>query len=263
MNIKLLASDMDGTMLLNGAKKPTKEAYKLIRELRKQGIMFVAASGRQYHSLKKLFWPIADDIAYVCENGCLAAYNDEILYQAALPQDLAKEMILKIEKRPNMIALPSGAHAAYLLRKPGREQLGDLIVNYFNYNMEWVDDLSEIPEDIIKVAVYCPDGVRQEDSSFLKANFGKIANVATSGTLWVDIMPQNITKQVGLEKLASHLQIPIEDCMAVGDEYNDYEMLSTVGHPVAMKNARGGIRKICPQQTDTVENLMKSLLVSA
>ncbi|MGN0465611.1 MAG: HAD family hydrolase [Lachnospiraceae bacterium] len=260
MDIKLLASDMDGTLLQNGAKRPTKEAFELIHQLKENRIVFVAASGRQYHSLRELFAPIADEIAYVCENGCLAVYQDEILYQAKLPDEIAREIFETVESNPRYIALPGGANAAYLLRKEGREKIEDLMLNYFKYNMEWIDDFSDIPEDTIKVAVYCPDGVKKEDVEFFEEKFGDVASVATSGTVWIDLMPKNITKKVGLEKLAARLDISIEDCMAVGDEYNDYEMLSTVGHPVAMDNARTGIRKICPQQTDTVENLMKTLL---
>lgn len=260
MDIKLLASDMDGTLLQNGAKTPTDEAFELIHRLKEQGIVFAAASGRQYHSLRRLFAPIANDIAYVCENGCLAIYQDEVLYQANLTKKVARDIIETVESNPRYMALPGGAKAAYLLRKEGREGLEDLLLNYFNYNMEWIDDFSDIPEETIKVAVYCQDGVKQEDVEFLEERFGDVASVATSGTVWIDLMPKDITKKIGLEKLASYLDIPIADCMAVGDEYNDYEMLSTVGHPVAMDNARTGIRQICPQQTDTVENLMKTLL---
>lgn len=260
MDIKLLASDMDGTLLQNGAKKPTDEAFQLIHQLREQGILFAAASGRQYHSLRSLFAPIADDIAYVCENGCLAIYQDEVLYQAGLDKKLAREIVETIEENPRFAALPGGAHSAYLLRKEGREEMEDLMINYFDYNMKWIDDFSEISEPIIKVAVYCGDGVKKEDVEFLQKKFGDVTNVATSGTLWIDIMPKNINKKIGLEKLADYLDISIADCMAVGDEYNDFEMLSTVGHPVAMDNARTGIRAICPQQTDTVENLMRTLL---
>ncbi len=260
MDIKLLASDMDGTLLQNGAKKPTEEAFKLIHQLKEQGIMFAAASGRQYHSLRRIFAPIADDIAYVCENGCLAIYQDEVLYEANLTKKVARDIVETVESNPRYMALVTGAKSAYLLRKEGREELEDLLLNYFNYTMKWIDDFSDIPEKIIKVSVYCSEGVNQKDVEFLEEKFGDVASVATSGTVWIDLMPKDITKKIGLEKLASYLHIPIADCMAVGDEYNDYEMLSTVGHPVAMDNARTGIRKICPQQTDTVENLMRTLL---
>lgn len=260
MDVKLLASDMDGTLLQNGAKRPTDEAFELIQQLKEQGILFAAASGRQYHSLRELFAPIADDIAYICENGCLAVYQDEVLYQAKITKKLARDIVDTVESNPRFMALPGGVNAAYLLRGEGREEMADLLINYFNYNIKWIDDFFDIPEDIIKVAVYCPDGVTKNDVEFLEKKFKDVASVATSGAVWIDLMPKNITKKIGLEKLASHFDISVADCMAVGDEYNDYEMLSTVGHPVAMDNARTGIREICPQQTDTVENLMRTLL---
>lgn len=260
MDIKLLASDMDGTLLKNGAQKPTEEAFELIHKLKKQGILFTAASGRQYHSLRTLFQPVADDIAYVCENGCLAIYRDDVLYQANLNQKVAKDLIDTIEENPRFVALPGSAHEAFLFQKEGREKLGDLMSNYYGYNLRWIHDFSQIPDPVVKVAVYCADGVEKEDVELLQSKFGDVTDVTTSGALWIDIMPKDINKKIGLEKLTNYLDISIADCMAVGDEYNDYEMLSTVGHPVAMDNARTGIKAICPQQTDTVENLMRSLL---
>ena len=46
--IKLVASDLDGTLLLNGAQSLPEELFPLIKELKELGILFVAASGRQY-----------------------------------------------------------------------------------------------------------------------------------------------------------------------------------------------------------------------
>ena len=46
--IKLIASDLDGTLLLNKAQSLPEEIFPLIRQLKELGIMFVAASGRQY-----------------------------------------------------------------------------------------------------------------------------------------------------------------------------------------------------------------------
>ncbi len=260
MSIKLLASDMDGTLLQNGAEKPTKEAYELIGQLREKGVMFAAASGRQYHSLRRLFEPVADNIAYICENGCLVVYEDEVLYEANLSKKVAREIFDAVESCPNYAALLAAEKSCYLLRKEGREDLGDLLLHYYNYKMKWIDDLDDVEEKIIKISIYCPDGVTKEDVKFLEDRFSDVVSIAVSGMLWIDLMPKDITKKIGLKKLANHLDISIADCMAVGDEENDFEMLSTVGHSVAMNNANPAIKEICAQQTDTVENLMKTLL---
>ena len=60
--IKLIASDLDGTLLQNGAQELNPEIYDLILALKERGIHFAAASGRQYASERNLFKPIADEI---------------------------------------------------------------------------------------------------------------------------------------------------------------------------------------------------------
>ena len=57
--IKLVASDLDGTLLLHKAQSLPEEIFSLIRQLEELGIMFVAASGRQYPNMTKLFAPVA------------------------------------------------------------------------------------------------------------------------------------------------------------------------------------------------------------
>ena len=65
--IKLIACDLDGTLLHPGEREPRPEAFELIDELHRRGIVFMPASGRQYASLRYLFAPVADELAYVCE----------------------------------------------------------------------------------------------------------------------------------------------------------------------------------------------------
>ena len=79
--IKLVASDLDGTLLLHKAQSLPEEIFSLIRQLEELGIMFVAASGRQYPNMTKLFAPVASEISYISENGALAVDHGEVLYQ--------------------------------------------------------------------------------------------------------------------------------------------------------------------------------------
>ena len=50
--IKMVVSDIDGTLLTEGTDQMNPEYYDVLRELKKKGILFVAASGRQYASMK-------------------------------------------------------------------------------------------------------------------------------------------------------------------------------------------------------------------
>lgn len=96
--IKLIASDLDGTLLLNGAQSLSEELFPLIKKLKEMGILFVAASGRQYANMKRMFAPVADEIAYISENGGLALQNDKVLYQDSFDPALVKEIVTAIQE---------------------------------------------------------------------------------------------------------------------------------------------------------------------
>ena len=69
--IKLVASDIDGTLLTEEQTELNPKLYEIIRKLRQKNIYFVVASGRQLDSQKILFEPVADDISYISENGAI------------------------------------------------------------------------------------------------------------------------------------------------------------------------------------------------
>ena len=72
--MKLIASDMDGTLLQDGAMQVSDRAFDLILQLTQKGNLFVAASGRQYSNLKRQFKDAAKDMAFLCENGAVVFY---------------------------------------------------------------------------------------------------------------------------------------------------------------------------------------------
>ena len=63
--IKMVASDLDGTLLVNGSQSIPEEIFPLIKKLKDMGILFVAASGRQYANMRNLFAPVKDDMAAI------------------------------------------------------------------------------------------------------------------------------------------------------------------------------------------------------
>ena len=87
--VKLIASDLDGTLLQNGAQDVNPIVFDQIRILKEHGILFAAASGRQYLNLRRLFTPVQNDIAYIAENGSLCIYNEETISKGIIEQDLA------------------------------------------------------------------------------------------------------------------------------------------------------------------------------
>ena len=71
--IRLIACDIDGTLLRGTQREISPAVFREVVRLGKQGVRFCPASGRQYHSLRRLFAPAADELTYLCENGALNA----------------------------------------------------------------------------------------------------------------------------------------------------------------------------------------------
>lgn len=81
--IRLIATDVDGTIAADGSCKINPEYYTVIRELRALGIQVAAASGRQKDSLLDLFAPVKEKIFYISNNGAgLGCWNRELYVQA-------------------------------------------------------------------------------------------------------------------------------------------------------------------------------------
>lgn len=115
--IRLLASDIDGTLMRDGEYSIPPALFPLIRELRARGIYFAACSGRQYSNIRHLFAPVADDIGYICENGSLVIWQDEILSKETIDRAIGQTLLRKILAQPDSEALLSGVHTCYVQPK--------------------------------------------------------------------------------------------------------------------------------------------------
>ena len=91
--IRYIASDLDGTLLLNGAQQLDPEVFSLILRLKEKGIHFIAASGRQYYSLRNLFRPVADQISYIAENGSLCIHDHQVISRGLIPRELGLRIL--------------------------------------------------------------------------------------------------------------------------------------------------------------------------
>src|SRR6056300_309890 len=90
--IKLIATDMDGT-LLNSKHEVSNLFFELFKEIKKHNILFVAASGRTYYSIIEKLNSIKNEIIIVAENGGIVVDNDTVL----LSTPLIKDNLFKIE----------------------------------------------------------------------------------------------------------------------------------------------------------------------
>lgn len=254
---KLIASDLDGTLLLHGAQALNPEIYDIILKLTEKGIHFVSASGRQINSQLRLFKPVAKQISYLAENGGVCIHNGQIIGIFPTNRELVFRILKEIETFPECVPVLSGPKTSYV--KVGYDEL----VNHMRYELGnhtvVVNDFSEITDPIVKTSFWDSSGTYKH-AAYFKERFGQEIRVMTAGNNWVDFMPFETSKASSLRILLNKLGISPEDVIAFGDQENDVEMLSFVGKSYAMATAVPAAKAVADEVTDSVENTLKELL---
>lgn len=255
--IQLVACDIDGTLLHGDETALKPEVFEELRRLRQKNILFCPASGRQYASLRKLFKEIAGDIYYMCENGAVIygpGNPGAILAKTEIPGERAAALCHEILSRDNCEVLISGANMSYLC--PKNMEIVRIIRNFTGNHITLVDSPEAVPEPIVKISAYCYDGAVSIDHS-LGDRWRDFFNVAVAGYPWLDFTLAD--KGSALRRLCFILGIPLENVMAVGDNYNDVAMLQAVGHPVLMENAAPALKKQFSERCVRVTDVLRVL----
>ena len=238
--VKFIACDLDGTLLLNGAQSVDESAIQYIDRLVESGVIFAPASGRQITSLKRLFEPISNKLAYIAENGALVEYRGETIGKTPMDRKLALEIIEDVIAQPNCEVLVSGEHTAYI--KPKSEEYHYRMTKIVNYHTTLVDKFTDIDEDILKIAVCDMSGIKNSKDHFIN-KWSDRASVLVSGELYLDFMDSAVNKGRGIEQIQKYFGLKPEECMAFGDNYNDIAMLDKVYYSYVMEEAASDVKK--------------------
>ena len=254
--IKLIASDMDGTLLNHNHKIP-KENVELINYAKNQGIEFIVATGRAYYEAL----PALNEENINCD---VISFNGGIVYDKngniisitpMLPKDLyytieilksfdiSYQLYTKNTIYTKSIETDINAYID-LIRSNGydpdvehlrAEAQQKLDVGYITEveNIELYLNEKENPP--IKIIAISNDISKLENAAKLLLE-NKSISVTSSGANNIEIMHKNATKGEALKEIAKIYGINLENAVAIGDNLNDQAMLDIVGYSVAMKN---------------------------
>ncbi len=256
--IQFVASDLDGTLLQNGAQQLDPEIFDLILQLKARGIHFIAASGRQYANLRRLFAPVQDQISYVAENGSLCVHDGTVISRGVIDRELGFRIFDAVKQYPGEGHITLSTES-YCYTDSEDSRFIHHIRDITGYDTKVVSDLHEVDETFLKIAI-CDFSGNEALTSFLSERFSSEIKVVTSGNLWTDFIAPNANKGSALAGLLRHLHLQPENGIAFGDQYNDVEMLQLVGTSYAMANAAPGIEQYADHITASVASVLKTLL---
>ncbi len=239
-DVGLVVCDMDGTLLTSADAVPD-TFWPLLDLLNERGATFVPASGRQYATLARTFERAPADLAYVAENGSLVVHGGEVVSKTTVGPSLVRqvtEAARGLDGQADLGLVVCGVESAYIERRdPG------FVTETEKYyaRLELVDDLMEVEDEVLKVAVF----VFGEAEELASTTFAPVAaghQVVVSGANWIDIMNREVNKGRAVRALQSALGVTPERTVVFADYLNDLEMLEAARWSFAMENAHPDVQ---------------------
>lgn len=259
--IKLIVSDMDGT-LLNSQHEVSPEFFDLFKKLREKDILFAVASGRQYYSLMERMEPIKDDLIYLAENGAIVMEGGEQKYIVPMEDNMVKELIKAVKELDGKYLVVCGRKQAYI-DSTAPEFMKPFLEHYEKY--EVVDDLLQIEDDVILKVTICDLQGAEENSLPHVKHYEKDLQVKLAGKIWIDFNAKEAQKGNALKQVQEQHNISKEETMAFGDYLNDIELFEHAGIGYAVENAHPEVKKAAEFVTKSndengVEAVLEELL---
>ncbi|NCT10051.1 MAG: HAD family hydrolase [Flavobacteriia bacterium] len=247
-NIKLVVSDMDGT-LLNSEGQVSNRFFKLFQKLQENNIHFCAASGRQHNSIVSKLASIKNDIYVIAENGGVLKKGDEMLRSYFLNPEKVQKLIpiLRGISGANMVLCCD--NTAFIESKD--ERFITLFQEYY-HSFQKVADLTEIAKNIpvFKIAIYHFDSSEKYILPIVQ-DFKNEVLLKVSGAHWLDVSDEKANKGNALKAVQKLLNVTKQETLVFGDYHNDIEMMQEAGMSFAMKNAHEDIKKIADYITES------------
>ncbi len=254
--IKLLALDLDGT-LLNSSGKISDANKNAIQAAEKKGVLVTIATGRRFRDARPVALEIDLNAPVVCHNGALLKYAESLKTVAAsLIETETVFEIIRVGKSFGGDALVScnpDTFGTLLYDTVSAENapLKKYIVwakllhgNDAEDAVRHVAQLEEVVgnEQVIHISFSGTCAPMSDLLRFLEDELGDSVNILATiyphlDFTLLDILPPQSSKATGLHKLAEIHGLTAENVMAIGDNFNDLEMLEYAGTPVVMGNA--------------------------
>ena len=253
MPYRLLALDVDGTLL-----DPDGELRDAVRQAviaaQQAGLRVILCTGRRFRSARPLAQELQLDGPIVVHNGALVkdVASAETLHCHPLPETLCRRGLAVLRQlAPPLIYIDAFHEQVDILTEP-LERLHPFQREYLQDNLPYcrfVDDLNaERLRGVVMLSIMAEAERLQalrpavEDALAGQGHTKMILNKNYRGHI-LEVLPATVSKWQALERLMAAAGLTADDVMAIGDDYNDLEMIRGAGLGIAMGNAVEPVRR--------------------
>ena len=251
--IKLIATDMDGTLLDQRGQLDLPRLEKILDKLDQRGVRFVIATGNEVHRMRQLLDHLSKRVVLVVANGARIFENDQLL-QAQTWDDAMVDRALghfkgrECQDQFVVTAMNGGfVKKGTVFTELDKFMTPEMIEKLYQ-RMQFVDEFdSKLFGGVLKMSMVV--GEERSDSVLQEINdlFDGHVRAVSSGYGCIDILQDGIHKAWGLEELLKRWNLKPEQIMAFGDSENDIEMLELAGISYAMENAEDRVKEIATE----------------
>ena len=250
MDIRVIATDMDGTLLDPKGQLDLPRLEKILDKLDQCDIRFVIATGNEVHRMRQLLGHLTERVVLVVANGARIFENNELI-QAQTWDDAMVDKALghfkgrECQDQFVVTAMNGGfVKKGTVFTELDKFMTPEMIEKLYQ-RMNFVDEFdSSLFGGVLKMSMVV--GEERLDSVLQEVNdlFDGRVRAVSSGYGCIDILQDGIHKAWGLEELLKRWNLKPEQIMAFGDSENDIEMLELAGISYAMENAEEAVKRI-------------------
>lgn len=239
MNYKLVAIDIDGTLLTDDYRLTEQNKYVLYTAA-EAGVHVVLCSGRAPHSVTPLLEEAGIQGYYVAHNGAVAVHSgtQEVLLENGFFMDDVRLVMDYCRAR--------GIHTDFCTafdmytESMEREDVREMYAKYLAMPQVLADPFS-LRDKLVKFTLF---GAQDElDRAYEElTGLNLPVQLLRSGPFYIDVIERATSKGAALRSLAGHLGVSLSETIAIGNYYNDLTMLSIAGVGVAVGNAPDDVK---------------------
>ena len=260
--IKLIASDLDGTIVPEGTFDINPEYGKVFSEFIDKGVNVILASGRHANNIKKLLPSIKDRAYILSDTGATLIHNDKALIKHHLSTDTVKYLLHYLHEEAGCeVALSNDV--GYYTETRDKFINENVFANVAEVGYI-VDDINEHLDNVTKLTVMTKDPIDKVTAP-LKERFKDELHIVQSGSIWFDITKIGVTKGEGVKFVQNLLGISKNETIGFGNSENDIPLLNECGMAYTVDDADDNVKKhakeVLPDVfNDGVLNKLKSIL---
>lgn len=239
--IRLIACDIDGTLLPFGAEHISEANKQAIAEARARGIAFILATGRQYGTaMARIAELNADDLPVIASSGADVRVKGKTVKTRPMDDSLVADIVADLQTRGVPQYLFCGDDILCTADDTNNE-----LFAIWRSDAQGRDPVRVLPST--KALLEAAHGRTEKMLAFVATEeqhdellphmterYSDKADIACGGGLNLEMISKDATKAAGLETVCELLDIPIEKAMAIGDSGNDIQMLQAAGLGVAV-----------------------------